>query len=62
MILTSAPLEDIGLADISIFPPGYFIYAGAKGRKYIDMQGKRKQYLIKAERQAKLDIINKWLI
>jgi len=59
VILTSAPLEDIGLVDISVNKPGIFIYAGAKGRRYIGKDQNRGQKPIKEFRQKKLDAFNK---
>jgi hypothetical protein len=58
VLLTSAPLEDIGMVDVSVNPPGYFIYAGAKGRKYIGKKGGRGQKPITEVRQQKLDEFN----
>jgi hypothetical protein len=62
VILTSAPLGNGGLIEISITPPHTFIYAGSKGREYIDSQGERKQLTIGDEEQKILDILNKRLV
>ncbi|MFC1478586.1 trehalose 6-phosphate synthase [Candidatus Margulisiibacteriota bacterium] len=61
VILTSAPLDNIGLADISVSPDNTFIYAGSKGREYFNKQGERKQLPIKKDKQNKLDELNKKL-
>ncbi|MBU1863334.1 MAG: trehalose 6-phosphate synthase [Candidatus Omnitrophica bacterium] len=61
VMLTSAPLMDVGLLDVSVNPTGVFIYAASKGREYIDREGNRHQYPIKKEKQLQLDILNKKL-
>ncbi len=61
VILTSAPLINVGLADISVNMPNAFIYAGSKGREYIDEEGNRKSFPIEADKQLKLDELNKKL-
>jgi hypothetical protein len=58
VIVTSAPLDDIGLADIAVAPPGVFTYAGSKGREYLDPQGSRKQYPIEPAKQRRLELLN----
>jgi len=58
VILTSAPLDDIGLIDISVDRPGVFIYAGSKGREYLDKDGIKKSFPIKQEKQNKLNEFN----
>lgn len=58
VILTSAPLDNIGLVDISVAPPRIFTYAGSKGREYFDPQGQRCVFPIEAEKQNKLDEFN----
>jgi hypothetical protein len=57
IILTSAPLQNIGLADISITPPELFIYAASKGREFLN-RGKRSQYPVEPHKQKKLDELN----
>jgi hypothetical protein len=61
VMLTSAPLENFGLLDLSIDPPGAFIYAGSKGREYIDRNGRRGSYAIGSLQQHKLDELNEAL-
>lgn len=58
VILTSAPLDNIGLADISVSPPGIFTYAGSKGREYFAPDGQRRVFPIAEEQQRKLDELN----
>jgi len=61
VILTSAPLEHFGLLDLSIDPMGVFIYAGSKGREYIDRNGRRGSSPINIIQQQKLDALNETL-
>jgi len=44
VILTSAPLDNIGLVDISVTPDNVFIYAGSKGREYFNKEKQRCQF------------------
>jgi hypothetical protein len=61
VILTSAPLDAIGLADMAVSPPGALICAGSKGREYFDAEGRRRQYPIEPAKQEKLDALNREL-
>ena len=61
VILTSAPLDKGGLVDISINPKQVFIYAGSKGREYLDSKGKRNQLSINKEEKNKLKTLNTML-
>lgn len=58
VILTSAPLDGIGLADIAVTPPGALIFAGSKGREYFDSSGNRRRFPIDPEKQSRLDALN----
>ena len=58
VILTSAPLDNIGLVDISVSPPNVFTYAGSKGREYFDTHGQRRVFPIEEQKQKKLDALN----
>ncbi len=60
IILTSAPLENIGLADISVSPDHSFIYAASKGREYLN-NGQRNHFPIEPFKQEKLTGLNKVL-
>ncbi len=59
IIITSAPLYNIGLADISIQPKGDFILAGSKGREFIDENNQKVFYPIEEKQQEKLKELNK---
>jgi hypothetical protein len=61
VLLTSAPLQNIGLVDISVFPKGSYIYAGSKGREYLDMKNLYHSFPIKAAKQKTLDLFNETL-
>jgi len=58
VILTSAPLDDVGLADMAVTPPGAFTCTGSKGREYFDRQRQRRQHPIESAQQKKLDAFN----
>ena len=61
IIITSAPLKNPGLVDVSVNPDKTFIYAASKGREYIDLNGERKTYPIEKNKQRLLDSLNKRL-
>ena len=58
IIITSAPLKNPGLIDVSVNPDKTFIYAASKGREYIDLNGKRKTYPVEENKQRLLDNLN----
>ncbi|WP_147822168.1 trehalose 6-phosphate synthase [Salidesulfovibrio onnuriiensis] len=58
VILTSAPLANIGLVDISVAPERVMYYAGSKGRECIDLEGRRRAFPVEKEKQALLDKLN----
>jgi hypothetical protein len=61
VILTSAPLAEGGLIDVSVFPPGIFVLAGSKGREALDEQGHRHRLPIPQAQQAALNRLNRGL-
>jgi hypothetical protein len=61
VILTSGPLDDVGLLDLVVTPPGTFVYAASKGRECLDAEGRRRQYPIDARQQEMLDVLNRRL-
>ena len=61
IVLTSAPLMNIGLDDISIAPQGAFVYAASKGREYLDKNHVRRQFPVEEEKQAVLNQLNQRL-
>jgi hypothetical protein len=61
VILTSAPLANVGLVDISVSPANVFTFAGSKGREYFNTHGERRVFPIEADKQSKLDMLNQRL-
>jgi hypothetical protein len=61
IILTSAPLANEGLVELSVAPPGAFIYAGSKGREFLRENGTVSRYTIEREKQQMLDRLNERL-
>lgn len=61
VVLTSAPLDNIGIADLAVTPTGAVISAGSKGREYFDKEGHRRQYPVEPEKQERLDALNEAL-
>ena len=61
VILTSAPLSGGGLEDLTVSPPGAFVLAGSKGREYLDMSGRRGALAIDADKQGRLERLNRRL-
>ncbi|MEF2145844.1 MAG: trehalose 6-phosphate synthase [Desulfovibrionaceae bacterium] len=58
VFITSAPLRDPGIVNISVNPEGSFIYAASKGRECLDRKGAHRTYPIEAAKQALLDSFN----
>jgi hypothetical protein len=54
VVLTSAPLEEGGLLELSVAPESLFVYAGSKGREYRDRRGRRGRLPVEPEQQALL--------
>ena len=61
IIITSAPLADPGIVDVSVNPERALVYAASKGREFIDLEGKRRSYPISDEKQALVDRLNERL-
>ena len=58
IIITSAPLFNIGLADISVQPKTDFILSGSKGRELIDDYDKKHFFPIDENQKKKLNQLN----
>jgi hypothetical protein len=56
--ITSAPLAEGGIMDVSVNPAGSFIYGASKGRECIDLTGQRHSYPIDPDQAAKLAALN----
>jgi len=61
IIVTSAPLENFGIVDVSVNPEKTLIYAASKGREFIDLTGKRRYCHIDGQKQILLDKLNQRL-
>ncbi len=61
IILTSAPLENFGIVDVSVNPEKTLIYAASKGREFLDLTGKRRYCHIDKQKQIILDKLNQRL-
>ncbi|NBC29248.1 MAG: trehalose 6-phosphate synthase [Spirochaetes bacterium] len=58
IILTSAPLQDVGIVDLTVSPEEVFLLAGSKGREYRGAGGERHSYPLAEEAQERLDQLN----
>jgi hypothetical protein len=61
VVLTSGPLQGPGILDLSVAPEDAFVYAGSKGREYLESGGRRRVFPIDSDRQARLDDFNRRL-
>lgn len=61
VVLTSAPLANIGLVDISVTPERIMYFAGSKGRECIDLEGRLRTFPVEESKQALLDRLNTML-
>ncbi|PWW82909.1 MULTISPECIES: trehalose 6-phosphate synthase [Prosthecochloris] len=55
IFITSAPLRNFGIIDVSVNPDNVFIYAGSKGREFLDLDLVEHRAFIDPARQVKLD-------
>ncbi|MEA3231142.1 MAG: trehalose 6-phosphate synthase, partial [Thermodesulfobacteriota bacterium] len=58
IMITSAPLRDIGITDVSTIPEKTIIFAASKGREFIDLSGTRRSFPIEDEKQALISRLN----
>jgi len=58
LIITSAPLKDFGILNVSINPEHIFVYAGSKGREFIDIDGHFHSYPITPGKQELIRLLN----
>jgi len=58
VVLTSAPLADVGIVDMSAMPEGAVILGGSKGREMKDTEGGQHRYDIPQEQARKLAVLN----
>lgn len=58
IIITSAPLRDPGIVDVSVNPERTIIYAASKGREFLDLTGTRRSYEVAPEKARILARLN----
>ena len=58
IFITSAPLKDFGILNVSINPSGIFFYAGSKGREFIDPRGEFHSFPIDEHKQDLIHLLN----
>ena len=58
IMVTSAPLKDIGIMDVSTIPEKVIIYAASKGREFVDLSGSRRSFPVDPEKQQLIDRLN----
>ncbi|WP_294344208.1 trehalose 6-phosphate synthase [Prosthecochloris sp.] len=58
IFITSAPLKDFGILNVSINPSDIFFYAGSKGREFIDPEGEFHSYPIDEHKQELIHLLN----
>ena len=58
IFITSAPLKDFGILNVSINPSNTFIYAGSKGREFIDLNGEFNSFPIDEQKQKLIRLLN----
>ncbi len=61
IILTSAPLQEIGIVDLSVMPDNTYVLAGSKGREYRDISGERRAYELAEGEQRLIEELNRRL-
>ena len=61
IFITSAPLKDFGILNVSINPSDIFFYAGSKGREFIDPEGEFHSYPIDEHKQDLIYLLNERL-
>jgi hypothetical protein len=62
IIITSAPLKDFGILNVSINPSNTFIYAGSKGREFIDLDGEFNSFPIQEKKQHLINLLNERML
>ena len=58
IFITSAPLKDFGILNVSINPTDIFFYAGSKGREFIDPEGNFHSFPIDEHKQELIHLLN----
>ncbi|MCG8375628.1 MAG: trehalose 6-phosphate synthase [Chlorobiales bacterium] len=55
IFITSAPLKNFGIIDVSVNPDNVFIYAGSKGREFLDLDLREHRSFIDPLKQERLE-------
>ncbi len=58
IFITSAPLKDFGILNVSINPGNTFVYAGSKGREFIDLDEQFHSFPIEEKKQKMIRLLN----
>ncbi|MFP4316246.1 MAG: trehalose 6-phosphate synthase [Desulfovibrionales bacterium] len=61
VFVTSGPLSNGGILDVSVNPEGSFLYAASKGRECLDREGTLHRYPVPEDKQKLLDDLNQRL-
>jgi len=61
IMMTSAPLKNIGIVDVSVTPDKTMIYAASKGREFIDLSNARRTFPIDDQKQKLIQRLYKKL-
>ncbi len=61
VLITSAPLANPGILDVTVTPPGTFIYAASKAREFVDTDGHRHSFPIDPGQRAMIERLNSLL-
>ena len=61
IFITSAPLRDFGILNVSTNPTDIFFYAGSKGREFIDPEGNFHSHPIDEQKQELIHLLNDML-
>ncbi len=62
LIITSAPLKDFGILNVSINPGNTFIYAGSKGREFIDLNEEFHSFPIEEKKEELIHLLNERML
>jgi hypothetical protein len=60
-MITSAPLKDIGIMDVSTIPEKVIVYAASKGREFVDLSGLRRSFPVDQGKQQLINHLNQEL-
>lgn len=61
LILTSAPLQELGIRELTVIPENSYVLAGSKGREYRALSGERQAAPLTEEQEAAISELNRRL-